>query len=124
MEDNPPGVGTPPPLSKKASLARMNSKIDINSSSRAIGEVKEQPSPTPASSAKGMIVQASSRNLTPGTLTAQPSAARMLRSGSVAGRNAISCSLNYPWLLKNANTAGTSLQDYELGRIIGTYYYW
>jgi hypothetical protein len=117
---------SPGPLSKKASLARMNSKIDAQGSNKNNGVESRDgaASPTPVASSKGMLVQASSRNLltnaAPAPLISLPSTARMTRSNSVTGRTATVCSLTYPWLLKNASTAGSSLSDFELGRIIGT----
>jgi hypothetical protein len=118
-------AGSPAPLSKKASLARMNSKIDAQGSNKNNGTESRDgaASPTPVASSKGMLVQASTRNLlanaAPAPLISLPSTARMTRSNSVTGRTATVCSLTYPWLLKNASTAGSSLSDFELGRIIG-----
>lgn len=118
------------PLKKKASLARMNSKIP-DQPGKAADSSKESTSPTPANSTKGMLLQTSpsranllqtapsNKNLLqtlPAPLTSQPST-RMARSNSIMSRTA--CSVTYPWLLKNANTAGTALADYEMGRVIG-----
>lgn len=123
--------GSVPLLTKKASLARMQSKlpVDINASNKtgALDGKETSSTATPLASTKGMLLQASSRNLLgtsssspqQGQLVPQQSMARMQRSNSVANRGATVCSLAYPWLLKQSNTAGTSLNDYELGRVIG-----
>lgn len=112
------------PLKKKASMARMNSKLPDSS--------KEHGNSVPHGSSKGMLLQSaasnrnllqpapSSKNLVPGILTAQPS--RITRTNSVMSRTV--CSNTHPWLLKIANTAGTTMGDYELGRVIGKSIFW
>lgn len=113
------GVGLSP--KKAASIARMNSKLNISSKS-AFDSKDTKELNTPASSGKGMLIHSPSRSQTssPTLLAAQqPSQARMTRSGSVMSKNSTTCSQTYPWLLKNTNTAGSSLNDFELGRVIG-----
>ena len=113
------GVGLSP--KKAASIARMNSKLNISSKS-AFDSKDTKELNTPASSGKGMLIHSSSRSQasSPTLLAAQqPSQTRMTRSGSVMSKNSTTCSQTYPWLLKNTNTAGSSLNDFELGRVIG-----
>lgn len=120
------------PVKKKGSLARMNSKVSEQSAKTADTN-REQGTTSPMTPPKGQLMTAqSSKNM----LLAQPSNKNMLhpmapaplialpssrasRSNSVVGRSSSVCSLACPWLLKNANTAGTSMSDYELGRVIG-----
>ena len=107
-----------PLKSKQASLARMNSKLPPvhGASASAIdnengGNFISKSAP----SVKNMLIPASSV----ANLTSTPSQARILRSGSVMGRNVTICSVNYPWLIKNANVTGSHFSDYEMGRVIG-----
>lgn len=114
---------------KKSPLNRLNSKITDQSSKSDHGGGTHAL--TPAASMKGVMLQsaASSKNLLPHIQTSQPvplshqaSSSRMTRSNSMSvsrSSNNVICSVNYPWLLKSANVQGQSLNDFELGRVIG-----
>lgn len=114
---------------KKSPLNRLNSKIHDQSSKSENGTGTSAM--TPAASLKGVMLQsgASSKNLLPHIQTSQPapltsqaSSSRMTRSNSMSvsrSNNSVICSVNYPWLLKSAHLQGQSLNDFELGRVIG-----
>lgn len=113
---------------KKSPLNRLNSKINDQSSKSDHGGGTQAM--TPAASMKGMLQSAaSSKSLLPHIQTSQPvllshqaSSRSMTRSNSMSvsrSSNNVICSVNYPWLLKSANVQGQSLNDFEMGRVIG-----
>lgn len=53
-------------------------------------------------------------------LSHQASSSKLVKTNSIILKSSsITHSSQYHWLMRNANLAGTSLNDYELGRIIG-----
>lgn len=118
---------------RKTPLTRLNSKVSEQSAKLDGGS--SRPPMIPTASTKGMMVSApSNKNLLPqlgsssiSPLNSQSSTRNMTRSNSISvSRNTNStniCSTTCPWLLKGANVQGQSLSDFELGRVIGTFFH-